>query len=133
MVYGLLALSAAVRMWKVMSNFFGEPSEETWSTRRSYALEIYEADYQVADLYESWALHHFAVLAMQVLRKSFQGGCSMLEGSASALDTNSPVFQAWAGTLKNLHKSVRSLTMQGIWSFVIVCLISSIYGLTAPV
>lgn len=133
MVYGLLSLSALVRMWKIMSNFFGEASEESWSSRRDHALEIYEADYLVADLYESWALHHFAVLAMQVLRRSFNFGGSMLGGSASALDTASSVYQAWAGTLKGLHKSVRSLTMQGIWSFVIVCLISSAYGLTAPI
>jgi len=131
MVYSLLSLSALVRMWRVMSNFFGEPSDENWDARRTQALEIYEANYMVADLYESWALHHFAVLAMQVLRRSFQSGGFMLE--RSTLDTTSPVYLAWAGTLKGLHKSVRSLTMQGIWSFVIVCAGQSIYGLAAPV
>jgi len=129
MVYSLLSLSALVRMWKVMSNFFGEPSEEPWALRRDRAMEIYEAAYQVADLYEAWALHHFAVLAMQVLRKCFQTSGGQL---VDRPDTSAPVYQAWAGTLKGLHKSVRSLTMQGIWSFVIVCAVQSMYGLTAP-
>jgi hypothetical protein len=133
MVYSLMSLSAVVRMWKVMSNFFGEPRDDSWGAKQDYALEIYEADYMVADLYEAWALHHFAVLAMQVLRRSFQNGGFLLDRAASALDTTTPVYQAWAGTLKGLHKSVRSLTMQGIWSFVIVCAVQSIYGLTTPV
>jgi hypothetical protein len=117
-----------------MSNFFGEPGEkeESFEDRRGHAMEIYEADYQVADLYEAWALHHFAVMAMQVLSRSFETGGSMLEGSAAALDRSSPVYLAWAGTLKGLHRSVRNLTMQGIWSFVITCACASIFGLTSP-
>lgn len=118
-----------------MSFFFGETPEkgDTFESMRDHALEIYEADYQIADLYEAWALHHFAVLAMRVLGRSFQSGGSMLDRSAANLDRSSPVYLAWAGTLKGLHKSVRNLTMQGIWSFVIVCAVASMYGLTAPI
>jgi len=133
MVYSLMSLSALVRMWKVMSmNFFGElgPMPESWADRRDREVELYEAAYQVADLYEAWALRHFAVLAMQVLRKCFQTSGGQLVDTAQ---TSAPVYQAWAGTLKGLHKSVQSLTMQGIWSFVIVCAVQSLYGLTAPI
>lgn len=132
MVYSLLSLSAVVRMWKIMSNFFGESSEDDWNTRRDRALEIYEADYQVADLYEAWALHHFAVLAMRVLRRAFSNEGAYLERASTGLDTTSPVYAAWAGTLRRLHRSVHGLTMQGIWSFVIVCAVQSIFGLTMP-
>lgn len=129
MVYSLLSLSALVRMWKIMSNTFGEDADEPWAERFTHDMERYEAAYQVADLYEAWALHHFAVLAMQVLRKIFHAS----GGHLNQVDTSSPVYQAWAGTLRGLHKSVRSLTMQGIWSFVIVCAVSAMYGLTAPI
>lgn len=135
MVYSLMSLSALLRMWKVMSNFFGDQGVDwmdAWDEELHHALEIYEADYQIADLYEAWALHHFAVLAMQVLRRTFDSSGAMLHNSANAVDVTSPVYQAWAGTMKGLHNSVRHLTMQGIWSFVIVCAVQSLYGLSMP-
>lgn len=133
MVYSLMSLSALVRMWRVMSNFFHKELDSgKWDTQLSLALDIYEADYMIADLYESWALHHFAVLAMQVLQRSFEAAGSRLHRSASSLDGTPGDYQSWAGTMRGLHKSVRHLTMQGIWSFVIVCAVQSSYGLAAP-
>jgi len=136
MVYSLMALSAVLRMWKVMSNSFDEKEGDwldTWERRQKKALQIYEADYAVADLYESWALHHFAVLAMTVLKQSFNSASQMLERSAETLDTNSPLYQAWAGTLKGMHKSVSNLAMLGVWSFVIACACASCYVLSTIV
>jgi len=136
MVYSLMALSAVLRMWKLMSNSFGSPAEDllgTWEARRDRAFEIYEADYAVADLYESWALHHFAVLALTVLRQNFSSLSQLLQRSAASLDTESPLFQAWAGTLKGMHRSVSNLAMLGVWSFVIACACTSLYVLTAIV
>jgi len=138
MVYSLMALSAVFRMWRLMSNSFGGIKEDwhndwqnSWERTRAKALQIYEADYAVADLYESWALHHFAVLAMALLRQSFDSASSQLQRSAADLDTTSPMFHAWAGTLKGMHKSVSNLAMLGIWSFVISCTCSSFYILGA--
>jgi len=139
MVYSLMALSAVLRMWRLMSNSFGEIEgdwhedwQNSWERTRAKALQIYEADYAVADLYESWALHHFAVLAMALLRQSFDSTSSQLQRSAADLDANSNnMFQAWALTLKGMHKSVSNLAMLGIWSFVISCTCSSFYILGA--
>jgi hypothetical protein len=131
-VYSLMALSAVLRMWRLMANDFGRPEDDwwqTWDTWHYKALQIYEADYAVADLYESWALHHFAVLAMAMLKQSFDSAKHVLERSAATVDTNSPMFQAWAGTLKGMHISVSNLAMLGIWSFVISCACSSCWVL----
>jgi len=134
LVYALMALSAVLRMWRLMANSFGDPEDDwwhKWDTWHYKALQIYEADYAVADLYESWALHHFAVLAMAMLKQSFDSAKHVLERSAATVDTNSPMFQAWAGTLKGMHISVSNLAMLGIWSFVISCACSSCWVLAA--
>ncbi|CAK0827305.1 unnamed protein product [Prorocentrum cordatum] len=68
---------------------------------------------------------------MAMLKQSFDSAKHVLERSAATVDTNSPMFQAWAGTLKGMHISVSNLAMLGIWSFVISCACSSCWVLAA--
>merc|ERR1712100_923583 len=62
--FALMAFSAVARMYDMMCNSFSDDVARlpTWAERKRVASKFYEAHYQIADLYEAWALFHFGKL-----------------------------------------------------------------------
>merc|ERR1719277_1068591 len=101
-VYGLMAMSALVQLYRLASS---EHSEH----QREVLLSRYETCFFVADLYEAWALYQFGKLTLEVLGYKFaQREATNLEQQGS-----SDVLLSFT--------AVSSLAWLGTWMFVIVC------------
>merc|ERR1719503_338013 len=77
-VYGLLSFKSTCRMWQVMINHIPGPgghhdtsliSFTGYEERKTFLLEMYEANFMVGDIYETYALVTFGHLVMGVLKK----------------------------------------------------------------
>merc|ERR1719375_2797701 len=98
-------------------------AQHTWVERKEFLSTLYEANFSVADLYEAWALYHFAMLAIKVIQD--HGKQEMAKASSSE-ETKE------LGT--SLTVAINQLTAQGIYGFITVCILQSMYnlGMTAP-
>lgn len=111
MIYGLMAFKSMMRMWQVCMNDQHEHALrelDSWNARTGFLNQMYEANFSVADLYEAWALYHFASLAVEVVKEK-----------AEDANLNMPV----------LISAIQNLTSQGIWGFIFCCLLNSAYTL----
>merc|ERR1712023_132052 len=77
-VYGVLSFKSTQRMWQVMVNHIPVPmahhdptaiSFNGYEERKTFLLEMYEANFMVGDIYETIALVAFGNLVMGVLKK----------------------------------------------------------------
>lgn len=128
--FGLMSFSAVTRVWDMMCNSFSDDIARLsrWEDRERVASKFYEAHYQIADLYEAWALFHFGKLALEVVDRKFWEMATVAEQEDAASAGRGSLAKLAAG----IHVSVQKLTMQGIWSFVIVCFVQSLYGVGSP-
>lgn len=143
MVYVMLSYAAVIRMWQVASNKFGTTARKfTYEGREHYVFAVYEADYQIADLYEAWALYHFGTLVINVVKAKFglisshrvfgAGARVKLNTGGLGIESEVDVEKQRREFEDALLESVQRLTMQGILPFVFCCFAQSIYGLVLP-
>lgn len=130
MVYGAMAFKSVLRM---LSLFTGMPDSDVggqtsdvgangtswthaprhamdWNQRQQLELELYAANYQTADLYEAWALYQFARLCLTELKDWYRRELK--------IDT------------LELVTTVSTLTVQGVLSFVFVCLLNATFTIS---
>merc|ERR1719421_1077624 len=67
MMYGMMSLRAVMDCWFVITNT-SIGVHETWGELKDFFFQAFEANFLVADLYESLALLVFAQITMTVLR-----------------------------------------------------------------
>ncbi|CAE7835186.1 unnamed protein product [Symbiodinium sp. CCMP2592] len=116
MISCMMAYRSVTRMWmicinsKVGSLGYVEDFEgnKTWLARLVVCQNMYDTNFLLADVYESWALLHFADLALQIISAS---------GNTSDERTT------------KLDKSLQDLTKQGIYLFNGTCLMEALYHL----
>jgi len=141
-VYSLMAFAAVMRMWQIVGDQWGNTIKTfSFQGREHYVFRVYEADYQVADLYEAWALYHFGTLVMSVLQRRFDSiSAHRVFGAGAQIRIGQDVGWREVDIEKerreqedSLHESVQKLTMQGVLSFVACCTVQSLYGLALPV
>lgn len=110
--------------------------------KEHYVFRVYEADYQIADLYEAWALYHFGTLVVSVVSKEFRtisshrvfGAGAQIRACKSGSVRHEIDIEKQRRELEDsLHESLQKLTMQGILPFVFCCAAQSLYGLALPV
>lgn len=133
-VFALMSLSGVARIWDVMRDSFSDDVDgmDTWEERRMMAFQFYDAHYHIADLYEAWSLMHFGKLALEVLAARFRRTTIQEEG-ADPFDDDVDHHGGLVKLATRMNATVQTLTMQGIWSFVVVCGAESLYGVANPV
>ncbi|OLP89170.1 hypothetical protein AK812_SmicGene29410 [Symbiodinium microadriaticum] len=115
MISCMMAYRSVTRMWmicvnsKVGSLGYVEDFEgnKTWLARLVVCQNMYDTNFLLADVYESWALLHFADLALQIISA----------GNISDERTT------------KLDKSLQTLTKQGIYLFNGTCFMEALYHL----
>jgi len=141
MVYSLMSFEAVMRMWQIVGNQFGTTIKMfSLQGKTHYVFRVYEADYQLADLYEAWALFHFGGLVLNVIKHRFYtisahrvfGGGAQITVAKSPGKRDSDIQKERRELEDSLHESVQKLTMQGVLSFVVCCTAQSLYGLALP-
>lgn len=133
-VYGLLSFKSTCRMWQVMINHIPVPMAHHdptaiafngYEERKTFLLEMYDANFMVGDIYETIALVTFGNLVMGVLKKKID---KMRE--IFALETadrkDSQEMQLY---IDRLVASMRTLTVAGVKLFAMSCLLQGIYTL----
>ena len=108
-------LQSVMRMWML---FTGSGSHCVTATscrrRQEVLLSYYETNYQLADLYEAWAIWCFSRLCVRQVK-------------------NVSRQQRWEGTARRLFKPLSSITLLGVECFVLVYGVSCSYQLTLTV
>jgi len=144
-VYGLMSMKSVIRTWQIVGNSAvgGGGLYDHWTTRMEFLTSMYETNFMVADLYESWALYQFAELALAILEEGFEKRENKLEKAiekerieaakdGKVSQSEQDIEDGLAGALQDyerLAESVDQLTVQGIYSFVITCLIQSTWAI----
>lgn len=130
--YGLMSFCALTRILSIMTNAFSTEALtlKTFEERAKVTLMFYDAHYLTADLYEAWALYQFARLSLEVVAVRFRG---MIISTGHDTAFTKAQHGDMSKLVVGIHNSVQKLTMQGIWSFVMVCAVESIYGLLHPI
>merc|ERR1719199_1820934 len=107
-----MAFSAVTRVWDVMCNSFNEEITRlnVWDDRLHVSSRFYAAHYQIADLYEAWALFHFGKLALEVVDRRFWEMAHLAEHQDSNVP-GSAVHGSLAKLAKGIHVSTQKLTM----------------------
>jgi hypothetical protein len=133
-VYGLLSFKSTCRMWQVMINHIpvvGAHHDTSavafngYEERKTFLLEMYDANFMVGDIYETYALVTFGNLVMGVLKKKIDKMKVVFE-----LET---ADRSDAGEMKDyierLVDSMKTLTVAGVKLFAMSCLLQGIYTL----
>jgi len=98
-----------------VSGSFDHPQKEKssmpWEDALSYAMWRYETCFYVGDLFEAWSLYQFGLLALELIRESFE--------SQEASEDEGKRFAA-REMLASLS-AVSSLAWLGTMAFVVVC------------
>jgi hypothetical protein len=134
--YGLMSFKSVMRMWQVSIDHVGQlsgPSAEHifhgYEDRKNFLVEMYEANFMVGDIYESYALAIFGQLLVQLLDRSlFQ---DHLKQSVRKLTESSTTSEggSFQKSLQSLNLSFSKMTVAGINLFFYSCLISAVYQL----
>jgi len=69
-VYDIMSLKSVIRMWEVIGHV-SVGVGENWKERKDFLTTMFERNFDVADLYETWASFQFAWLALYVLELQF--------------------------------------------------------------
>jgi hypothetical protein len=115
--YGLMSCMSVRRVWQVIINHVGQTTVHRFSTfkqRSAFLLQMYESNFMVGDVYETYALVTFGQLIMTVLKGEF----AKLSGEEEQTDLS----------LK-LQTSIEGLTISGVQLFCGTCLIQGSYSL----
>lgn len=117
MIACMMAYRSVSRMWMICANskvgsLWGVEDfqgRRTWLARLAVCQSYYTTNYMVSDVYESWALLHFANLALMVIAAERRK-----RGLAES---------------HRFYQSLTSLTNQGIYLFNLTCALEAAYYL----
>jgi len=129
-VYGLMSFKSVTRMWQVMINHVpaGAAASDDdgpavmfhgYEERKSFLLEMYDANFMVGDIYETIALVTFGHLVMGVLKKKIDKMREQFE------ETNTN--KAFSQYVQRLVDSMRTLTVAGVKLFALSCFLQGTY------
>jgi len=116
--YGLMSFKSVMRMWQVVIDHVGDTSVhlfDNWEERKGFLEEMYEANFMVGDIYETYALVTFGQLIMKVLRSQFR---------VNSKETNDD-----AALMEEMGDSIEAVTVSGVKLFAGTCLIQGVYTL----
>ncbi|CAE7754490.1 unnamed protein product [Symbiodinium pilosum] len=126
MISCMMAYRSVTRMWMICANSkvgslgYVEDfnCEKTWLARLVVCQNMYNTNLLLADVYESWALLHFADLALKIITASQTKQVQTI----SDRDVTDNVAA-------RMGKSLHSLTKQGVYLFMGTCFMQAIYHL----
>ena len=124
--YGLVSFKSVVRMWQLVIDHVGtiESSHFTsYEARRDFVCEMYESNFMVGDIYESWSLAVFGALLMDYIKMQMGPG----GGPAQLTRTNSGTAGEAEKNYLMIQQNLGFLTVAGIRLFFWTCLIQSTY------
>ncbi|CAK9115442.1 unnamed protein product [Durusdinium trenchii] len=132
MIACMMSYRSVTRMWMICANskvgslgyvedFQGN---RTWVARLVVCQNMYETNFLLTDLYESWALLHFANLALQIIASR-----STKPSRASVPQPAARASQTVMSLQEKLTESVDALTKQGIYLFNGTCFLEAAYSL----
>jgi hypothetical protein len=130
-VYGLMSFKSTCRIWLIMTNFvpngFGNHNTAhdafvSYEQRKTFLLEMYEANFMVGDIYETYALVTFGWLVMGVVNKKIK--------------KMKKAFGEAPGATKEMHEHIdmmleamQQLTIAGVQLFALSCALQGVYNL----
>lgn len=135
-VYGLLSFKSSIRMWLVMINFipggFGNHNSTadaygSYTERKEFLLEMYEANFMVGDIYETYALVTFGHLVMGVLKKRIDKMKGIF--SSDVQDRPDAEKSEMEQNIERLVDAMKTLTVAGVKLFALSCLLQGLYTL----
>ncbi|CAD7937862.1 unnamed protein product [Amoebophrya sp. A25] len=109
-VYSMMAFKSVVRVWMLMTGSTHNTNAADIESRKKQLVDYYESNYQLADLYEAWAIWCFSRLCVRQVK-------------------NVSRQERWEGTAKRLFKPLSSITLLGVQTFVLVYGLSCFYQL----
>jgi len=140
-MYALMSFKSVCRMLQVTINdrtgalalVTDDEGHHTWAGRKEFLSTLYEANFSVADLYEAWALYHFAMLAIKVISDFGDAESTRLEEKGKKNEPGG-ITEEVHKMSNNLAGGIHELTAQGIYGFVTVCILQSAFnlGMTGP-
>jgi len=110
--YGVGAFQGVIRMWQVIVDYDLEVPIHRWACKKELLFSLYDSDFIVADVWESFALLVFGRVAMRVIFSRQNNRINVSDRS---------------NTLGQLQKSTGKQTKIGILYFCIVCIMTAIY------
>lgn len=132
-VYGLMSFKSTCRMWQVMINHVPAARHQAvdvdapavifhgYVERKSFLMEMYEANFMVGDIYETIALVTFGHLVMGVMKKKIDAMRVQFE------DNNSN--PQYTNYVDKLVASMTTLTVAGVKLFAMSCFLQGVYTL----
>jgi hypothetical protein len=130
-VYGLMSFKSTCRMWLVMINHvpggFGNHDTTTddfssYGERKTFLLEMYEANFMVGDIYETYALVTFGHLVMGVVNKKIKKMKQVFEQSpSSTIEMQQHIDM--------MLEAMQQLTIAGVQLFALSCFLQGAYNL----
>jgi len=123
-VYSLMCFKSVSRMWMICANWTGGGlhdvvdfnNHHSWIGRLVVCQNMYKTNFMVADVYEAWALYQFAWLTLEVIstQRTKRKDAASADGSVD---------------IDHSQQGIEALTMQGIYLFIIGCLLEAAYYL----
>ena len=133
-VYGLLSFKSTCRMWQVMVNHIPVPmahhnlsavSFTGYEERKTFLLEMYEANFMVGDIYETIALVTFGNLVMGVLKKKIDVMKKVFAEKTKDMEGGEKMNDF----VGHLVDSMKTLTVAGVKLFAMSCMLQGVYTL----
>jgi len=133
-VYGLLSFKSTCRMWQVMINHIPVPMAHHnvsavafngYEERKTFLLEMYEANFMVGDIYETIALVTFGNLVMGVLKKKIDKMKKVFETATQDMKDGDEMKEY----INRLVDSMKTLTVAGVKLFALSCMLQGVYTL----
>lgn len=133
-VYGLMSFKSTCRMWQVMINHIPVPMAHHdvhavafhgYVERKTFLLEMYDANFMVGDIYETIALVTFGNLVMGVLKKKIDRMKAIFKKKTDGRE-DSAQLQDY---IDKLNDAMKTLTVAGVKLFAMSCLLQGSYTL----
>jgi hypothetical protein len=121
-------------MWQVMINHIPVPmahhdttaiSFHGYEERKTFLLEMYEANFMVGDIYETIALVTFGNLVMGVLKKKIDKMKDVFEDKTKDMKDGEEMQKY----IERLVASMKTLTVAGVKLFAMSCMLQGVYTL----
>lgn len=131
-VYGLMSFKSTCRMWQVLINHIPVPMAhhnvsavafDGYEERKSFLLEMYDANFMVGDIYETIALVTFGNLVMGVLKKKIDKMKDIFAIKTQERN-DSDELQSY---ITRLNDAMKTLTVAGVKLFAMSCLLQGTY------
>lgn len=131
-VYGLLSFKSTCRMWQVMINHIPVPGGHHNTTavtfhgyveRKTFLLEMYDANFMVGDIYETYALVTFGNLVMGVVNKKIAKMEAIFDQDVEKRDDAAEMKDY----IDKLVQSMSTLTVAGVKLFAMSCMLQGVY------